>query len=121
MAISIKGPTTPGTPLPSGVERNAAADAYARLQSKGGKRSARAAERVGELLDELVTDDDDLAEELSTARQMLDEISDDLPEGTGMAQAEAIAEKLKQKIEATRGERLRLAEKTRKAFDDVDE
>jgi hypothetical protein len=121
LAITIKGGTPAAAPRATGLERNAAADAYARLCQKGGTRSKRAADLVGDLLDELVKDDAALGPELEAARQMLDEVCGDLPEGPAMARAEAIAERLKQKVEATRGQRGSLAGKIRKAFEELDE
>jgi hypothetical protein len=121
LAITIKGPTSSAPPQATGLERNAAADAYARLAKKGGERSKRAAKRVGDVLDELVHDEDATGSELEAARHMIDEVGDDLPQGPPMARAEAVAERLKQKIETTRGQRGQLAQRMRQAFDELDE
>ena len=76
MAITIKGGTPPAAPRAMGMERNAAADAHARLLKKGTATSKR---------------------------------------------AEAAAEKLKQKVEATRGQRRSLAGRVKQAFEELDE
>lgn len=121
MAITVKGPSAPALPQAIGTERNAAADAYARLSKKGGAKGKQAADLVGGLLDEVVEDDADLGPELEAARQMIDGATDDMPEGTAMERAEAVAERLKKKLEATRGQRHPLSQKIKKAFDKLDE
>ena len=120
MAITIKGATGPAPPQATGIEHNPAADAHARLSKKGGARSKRAADLVGDLLDEVV-DGAELGAEMEAARKMIDEVCDDLPEGSAMEQAETIADRLKKKIEATRGQRNQLAQQIRQKFDKLNE
>ena len=119
MAITLGGggKTPPQQQPKSAAELGqAAANAYARLQKKQGKRGS-AAEMVGATLDAVVGDaphDDEMA----AAKKMLDEMGEDLPAGSGLAQAEAIAAKLAAKLDSSRGPSSR---KVQAAFDRLDD
>ena len=75
---------------------------------------------MGDTLDSVVSNEKGIAEELAEARALADEVRDDLPPGSGLEQAKAIAEKLKQRIEATRGDRSHRAQKIQEEFDDLE-
>ncbi len=117
MALTIKGggKPPPKQPAPANLEQ-AAAQAFARLKGKRTKKGA-AADAVGEVLDDIVGDEDALDSEMAAAKKLLEEASEDLPEGTGLEQAKLIAAKLREKLEATRGQRGPLARKIQGAFD----
>lgn len=121
MALTVKGGSGRPPTQPTGTVGNAVAEAYARLNKKKGKKGKKAADAVGDLLDDVVGEQgDDFETEAAMARTIADEVSEELPDGSGMEQAEAIAEKLKEKIESTRGQRDHLAQRIQKAFDDLD-
>ena len=121
MSTPIKGPGQGQAPNKSAQEnsaKGAAEAAFVRLTKKKRKGGGDPAAAVANALDEIIAEVETEAEE-AEAELIADEMTDNLPEGAGMGQAEAIAERLKKKLESTRDRRGPLAQKVRKAFDDL--
>lgn len=117
LGIFIKGKGQPPQNPGATPAHNPVGEAYVRLSQRKGP--GRAAAAVGEAIDSVVADEELLSEE-EAARELADDVTRDLPAAPPLQQAEVIAERLKQKIEASRGKRGQVAQEIKKILDSAE-